>query len=191
VYGGAKEIFLIRDFRDVAASIFALNAKRGFAEFGRAAVGSDAAYIPELRKAVERLLENVQARKGTSLIVRYEELMANLDAELEKILAYAGLATTPEARKQMEQFGGELTGELKAHRTTASVEDSMGRWQRDLSPELQKLCRDNFDDILPEFGYTKEQVAAGEGGVRSSAAVVPGEPAAAASAKKRWFQRFI
>jgi len=186
VYGGAKEIFLIRDFRDVAASVFAFNAKRGFAEFGREHVASDAAYIPELRRAAERLLENVQGRKGQALVVRYEDLMADVEGGLVKILEYLGLPTAAEVRQQMVKMAGALTGELKEHRTTASVEDSMGRWKRDLSPELQQICRDNFDHLLPEFGYREEDVAA-VGGVAGPT----NAPAAAPEPRKRWYRRFM
>ena len=36
LYPRAKEIFLVRDFRDMARSIMAFDAKRGYAGFGRA-----------------------------------------------------------------------------------------------------------------------------------------------------------
>jgi hypothetical protein len=45
------------------------------------------------------------------------------------------------------------TPELQQHRTTPSLMDSVGRWRRDLSPELLAICREAFGEALADFGY--------------------------------------
>ena len=67
-YPGTKEIFLVRDPRDVALSTIDYNAKRGFLAFGREAVASDEEYIRgPLRVGTEQLLEAwLRARRTRS-----------------------------------------------------------------------------------------------------------------------------
>ena len=42
---------------------------------------------------------------------------------------------------------------MEAHRTTPDAEASVGRWQRDLDPDLQRLCESAFGPALETFGY--------------------------------------
>jgi hypothetical protein len=41
----------------------------------------------------------------------------------------------------------------EAHKTSARLEDSIGRWKRDLPPPLVECCQQAFGDLLAEFGY--------------------------------------
>jgi hypothetical protein len=43
--------------------------------------------------------------------------------------------------------------ELEAHRTSADVIASVGRWRRDLDGSMQKTCQQVFGDVLEELGY--------------------------------------
>src|SRR5688572_135407 len=52
LYPGARELFLVRDFRDTIASMRAYNARAGFGDFGREAAGSDAAWLADLRQGL-------------------------------------------------------------------------------------------------------------------------------------------
>ena len=45
LYPDSREVFLVRDFRDMVSSILAFNAKRGARGFGRAAAETDAGYV--------------------------------------------------------------------------------------------------------------------------------------------------
>ena len=53
----------------------------------------------------------------------------------------------------MVEHGFADIPEARRHRTTDSVEASVGRWRRDLEPSLQELCADAFGETLYEFGY--------------------------------------
>ncbi len=52
VYPRAQEVILVRDFRDMVASILAYNAKRGYTAFGREHVDNDEEYIYECAQAL-------------------------------------------------------------------------------------------------------------------------------------------
>ena len=51
LYPAARELFLVRDFRDMVASMLAYNARKGFGDFGRDTAESDAAWLAYLRRA--------------------------------------------------------------------------------------------------------------------------------------------
>jgi hypothetical protein len=51
--------------------------------------------------------------------------------------------------------------ELRGHGTAGSPESSIGRWRNDLSPELRSAVEEMFGDLLSDFGYEVDVVAAG------------------------------
>ena len=67
LYPGAREVFLVRDFRDVACSALAADARRGYAGFGREPHMSEEEYV---RDVVRRMATDLQrswearARRG-------------------------------------------------------------------------------------------------------------------------------
>jgi hypothetical protein len=148
-----KEIFLVRDFRDVVCSIFAFNASRGHMDFGREVVKTDEEYIPVLGQAVQRLFENYRHRRKHSLLVRYEDLICNPTPTIKTILKYLELEASEAAIADLIRKANQDSPELQKHRTSASPQASIGRWRCDLSEPLQRLCRLTFDDLLRDFGY--------------------------------------
>jgi hypothetical protein len=48
----------------------------------------------------------------------------------------------------------QVNGALQdAHITSHTAAHSIGRWRRDLSPALQRICRESLGDGLDAFGY--------------------------------------
>ncbi|MBA3415261.1 MAG: sulfotransferase [Chloroflexia bacterium] len=153
LYPGGKEIILVRDFRDMWTSMRAYNERRGFGDFGRALVGTDEGWLEELRNGAIRLYETAQKRGEAARIVRYEDLVADPGATLAGLLGYLELDAAPAAVAAMVDAAGAEIPELRDHRTSASVDASLGRWKRDLAPAEQAMVRIAFDDVLPTFGY--------------------------------------
>ena len=153
LYPAAKEIILVRDFRDMWASMRAYNARRGFGDFGRARAATDEAWLAELRNGAIRLYETAQKRGGAARIVRYEDLVADPVATLAGLLAYLELDAAPATVAAMVDAAAAEIPELRDHRTSATVDASLGRWRRDLPPAEQEMVRAAFDDVLPPFGY--------------------------------------
>lgn len=153
LYPTAKEIVLVRDFRDMWASMRAYNERRGFGDFGQARADSEQAWLDEMRNGAVRLYETAQARGPAARVVRYEDIVADPAATIAAILAYLELDAAATTIGAMVAAAESEIPELRAHRTSATVEASLGRWQRDLSPEQQAMARAAFDDILPAFGY--------------------------------------
>lgn len=149
-----REIFLVRDFRDVLASILAFNAKRGYPAFGREHVNSDEQFLERLALDVEALAQSFDERGERSLLIRYEELVEDPGDALTDIFDYLGLESSPSSVAAIVERGRALLDTTRAdHRTTEKVSASSGRWQRDLTPALQQACTEAFEGPLRRFGY--------------------------------------
>lgn len=149
-----KEIFLVRDFRDVLASIFAFNAMRGYPAFGREHVSSDEQFVEQLSVDVDVLASSWSERREHSLLVRYEDLVGDPEAALARIFEYLSLESTPAATRSIVHHAHVLLDTTRLeHRTTDRVSASSGRWQSDLSPAMQEACTEAFEGPLRQFGY--------------------------------------
>jgi hypothetical protein len=153
LYPEARELFLVRDFRDMIASMRAYNARKGYADFGRTEAGSDEEWLADLRRGVEALRDAWRERGAPATLVRYEDLVRAPDATLPPLLASLGLAAEPETVRAMIAAAGPESAELLGHATAASPAASIGRWRDDLAPELQAAAEAQFGDLLREFGY--------------------------------------
>jgi hypothetical protein len=155
IYPGAKEVFLVRDFRDMVASMLAYSAKRDFGLFGRHASASDVDFVlGPMRDAVGILLSDWQRRSRGSILVRYEDLVLNPRGELPKLLDYLGLRTNVSLIEAMLNNATEhRTDKQEEHITSDHVGRSVGRWRRDLPRSVISACDEAFGEALEAFGY--------------------------------------
>jgi Sulfotransferase family len=156
LYPKAREILLVRDFRDMACSILAFNRKRGIVSFGREKTQTDEEYVRQLREQAMRLLRSWRARAHQAHLIRYEDLILEPYETLTAALDYMGLDSSQAEIAAMVDGASEETDELRRHRTSSGPEASIGRWRREFDPPIQTACRESFDDILEEFGYAPE-----------------------------------
>lgn len=154
MYPKAKEIFLVRDFRDMVCSALAFNAKRGTVKFGRQHVKSDREFV-WYRAALARpwVLEPWHDRSDRAHLVRYEDLVLEPEKTLKSILRYLELDHSAEVVSCMAQQASPASDLLEQHKTSTSERKSIGRWRRDLEPEMQSECNIAFKDHLTTFGY--------------------------------------
>jgi Sulfotransferase family len=131
-------IHLVRDPRDTWASILAFDERRGFYGFGRQHRQSRASYLEYFIDHVKTASSTFESEIG--LNVRYEDLMADIGKESERIANWLGTTLSPDAMKQHER-----------HRT--AVDNSVGRWRDDLpAKEARQLTRD-LKHCLERWGY--------------------------------------
>lgn len=152
----AREIFLVRDPRDMICSTLAFIAKRGESGFGRQDVESDLDYVRH-RAAMARpwVMEPWLARGDEALLVRYEDLVTDGAAALERIFAYLELDSSPALVAGILQQAAAPTDDRDRHMTTASPAASIGRWRRDLPDELNEACAREFAEFIAMFGYAE------------------------------------
>lgn len=153
LYPGAREVFLVRDFRDMVCSIIAFNEKRGATGFGRGAAASDLDYVKSLGRWASQLERSYARRSDRSIVVRYEDLVLEPAATLRTMLDYLEVGSGDEAIERMlAALAGELA-ELADHRTSQDPRSSIGRWRLELGEELARACEEAFGPALQAFGY--------------------------------------
>ena len=155
IFPGAREIFLVRDFRDVVCSIFAFGEKRGKKWYWERESAGDEQVIGELvRDEVDGLLEAWAERGEDALLLRYENLVLRPEETLAEVLSELGLDARHETVARMIAEATRLDGQIRElHVTSPSPERSVGRWRRDLSPSLRRACDEALGEALETFGY--------------------------------------
>jgi hypothetical protein len=165
IYPGAKEVILVRDFRDRLSSVLAWNERQGHPGFGRELVTSDAEFITSrLRIEAQSLLQHWRNRADEAHLVRYEDLVLEPRRTLADILAHLGLPHDESTVDLTLDRAREAGSGLDAHRTAADALSSIGRWGHDLDPSLIALCEREFAEVLEEFGYARKAPVRAGGG---------------------------
>ena len=154
LYSKTREIFLVRDWRDVFCSILAFNSKRGTMRFGRELVDNDIAFAHRLIQGISNIHQQFVMRSNRVLLVRYEDLVLNTSNELKRILDYIGVDSDSSTIKMVMEQTHLLDPLLEQRRIGRSAHESIGRWKHDLSPEFQEKINFVFKDYLQLFGYS-------------------------------------
>ncbi|MFN8664221.1 MAG: sulfotransferase [Thermomicrobiales bacterium] len=153
LYPGAREVFLVRDFRDMIASMLAYNAKKGSGDFGRDRVGSDDAWLDYLRQNFTVLRSAWQERGEPDSLLRYEELVSEPAGVVGRLFDRLGLDADPATVARV--IASTAAPELQGHGSSSSPTASMGRWRQDLPPQMQEMVTERFSDLLASFGYAR------------------------------------
>lgn len=164
MYPRARELILVRDFRDMLCSVIAFNKKRGWEAFGRADAGSDAEYVETtVANSAKRLARRLRERGEAAHLVRYEDLVLEPAATLGSMMEFLGLEAGEEAVAATLERAEVESPKVDDHRTTDKVSASIDRWKRDLAPDLAQVCAEVLDPVLGEFGYEPTLAAASSG----------------------------
>jgi len=154
LYPKAKELFLVRDFRDVLSSMLAFNVKQGFRAFGPEHVTSDEEFAQYLRNTtIKQLSRSWPRRQDRAHLIRYEELMTDTEGVLRGVLRYLELDDSPATIAGMVARASEENENSRRHRTSAGAGASLGRWRESLAPSVQAVCNEAYADVLQQFGY--------------------------------------
>jgi hypothetical protein len=139
-----RVIDLLRDPRDVLASIRAFTAATGVDGFGREPGLDEAAYVQRFIDRYGSQLAAMQAVPAgvDRLQLRYEDLVADLDAVAGRLGSWLGVRLD----------AGAVEADVD-HMTSPSPAASVGRWREDLDPSEARRIADALGPALAGFGY--------------------------------------
>jgi hypothetical protein len=153
LYPGMREVFLVRDYRDMACSVYAFSERLGFQSFGRQHVQSDEDYISgPLLESANLVLEMWKRCRHRAHLVRYEDLVTETAGTLGELLDYVGVDSSNETVERMISTGVSSDA-LGVHMTAPSVSETVGRWRKDLDDSVKRRFAQHFGEVLSEFGY--------------------------------------
>ncbi len=119
VFAGLQTITIFRDPRDIALSIRALDARRGYPGFHEKPGMSDTESLAILRRKVELLLANM--RTAPTFVINYDELVSTPEEPLAGALSFLGVdASRPAVARMIERAG---VFDAERHRTSSSTSE--------------------------------------------------------------------
>jgi len=151
----AKELILVRDFRDVYNSILAFIAKRGESGFGRNQFEDDRSYLAEsFIPSVKQLHRHWKEDNNQALLVRYEDLIQKPNETMKKICAYLSVDESDACIEATLKKASELGAKLqKKHQTSDDAASSIGRFEGALPAEDVAYLEEELREALSDFGY--------------------------------------
>jgi Sulfotransferase family len=152
LYPGARVVFLVRDFRDVACSMLAYDGGRGF---GREEEQSSEDFIRDgFATVVHRLVRTWQGCAGDAHLMRYEDLVLQPEQTLKSVFEFLELDASDRVVTAALEHSLTQSPQLQQqHRTSETFLRSVGRWQRDMSASDRAACEESCGDALETFGY--------------------------------------
>jgi hypothetical protein len=154
IYPGAREVILVRDFRDMLCSVIAFNRKRGWSDFGYTEGGDDAKYVREVMlPSLTTLARRLRSGATSPYLVRYEDLVLDPEPALAGLFEHLGLTAGGELVGETVRRAREDTASMDHHRTSSDPAASIGRWHEDLPEEIAAVCNEELGPLLAEFGY--------------------------------------
>ncbi len=142
-----RVIDLVRDPRDTLASIRAFTAN-GIDGFDRQPEQSETDY---LNRFITRVADQLDRMSTTPpaidrLVLRYEDVVRDLSRTVVTLGAWLGVELAANAVKRVRE-------DYRHHMTTSSIEESIGRYLRDLTPEEAQTITVALGPPLEPFGY--------------------------------------
>jgi len=140
-----RVVDVVRDPRDVVASMIAFGDRSGPWGFGRTPGETDDEWIAGLVRTFASRIDTMLAPSKDSTLLRYEDFAVNPRATADLLGEMLGVHLDADAA---------LAQRPEHHVTSTSAEESIGRWQRDLAPDLADAIWSALGPRLEVLGYT-------------------------------------
>jgi LPS sulfotransferase NodH len=149
LFPDALYVHLVRDGRDAAVSF--LRMPEGVVTRMWAHPRSAADFACQWRTEIEAARRLGRRVSGRYLEVRYEELVAEPDRELERICAFVGVPFEP----KMLKYAGEVDVSRKPHQQSLTRPPTTGLrdWRRDMARDDVLAFEAIAGDLLAGLGY--------------------------------------
>ncbi len=150
LYPGAREVFLVRDFRDVACSMFSFLGDAWRSD----GYDTDRALRELVAPPVQHLVAGWRARGERAHLVRYEDLALRPRETLAGVFGFLEIESSPAIVDEVLRTGADERA-FAGHGTSATVEQSVGRWAREGDESFRATLNEVLHEGLVEFGYAE------------------------------------
>jgi hypothetical protein len=142
----ARVLMLVRDPRDMWCSIDAFDRRRGFYGFGRAADESRQTFLQRHLDSVQEYAKRRYPAGSSVLLVRYEDMVLDLEAQARRIGAWLGVQLSAAAVQAQ-------SAAFRDHMTSSDPSASVARWRSELPAADAALFSDQLLGELLSLGY--------------------------------------
>ncbi len=141
-----RVVDVVRDPRDVVASMIAFGERSGSWGFGRTPGETDDEWIAGLIRTFATRIDRMLAPGAGSTLLRYEDFAVDLHGPADLLGRMLDVHLDADAARAQRPGN---------HVTTSSAEESIGRWRRDLAPDLADAIWSSLGPRLEALGYTR------------------------------------
>jgi hypothetical protein len=134
--GGAREVFLVRDPRDMLCSA------RSFWKIRTPEA------VRRIAKATTQLTVAHEKADESIATIKYEHLVTDTEGTMAKVYGFLCLS-----RDRETKHDGDNDDMFAHHGTSRSPSASIGRWRRELQQDEIRLCNKTFESFLEYFEY--------------------------------------
>ena len=158
MFPGSPMVHMVRDGRDVAASLLTMN---WFTPEGKPVAycrdaGLAAQYWADAVRAAHTFRDHSPDTRAAFYELRYEDLVRDPEAALRPLFRFIDEPWDPrvlEFHKQRRNLAAESSAEQVCKGVYRS---SMGRWERDLNAEQKQAVKHRAGRMLTELGYAED-----------------------------------
>ena len=150
LYRDTREIFLVRDFRDVACSWHSY--------FGDRPVGQEKLRDDVLPGLVRSLAARWRSRRDGAHLVRYEDLVFRPAETLAGLFGYLEIDSAQRVIEDITRAGQQRDG-FESHGTSPSLGETVGRWERTGDESFRAQLNESYGEALAEFGYRPRSIS--------------------------------
>ncbi len=150
LYPDTRELFSVRDLRDVACSLLSFFRDRWTERGYDNERALDEIIVPWARN----LVASWRARGEQARLVRYEDLVLEPAGTVRGVLDHLGLDCSDEMVDRLLAAGSDPS-KFSSHGTSATLAKTLGRWAREGDEAFRDKLNELFHDGLIEFGYTE------------------------------------
>jgi hypothetical protein len=151
IFPDARFVIIIRDPRDVAASVMPLS------------FGPNTAYMAGRRwlNAVRHGLDFAARHPDQTLVLRYEDVIASPEEHARRLCEFLGEDFSPDMLETRAVAAGSLpASDIHANVQRPVNRSAQGRWKRDLSPRQVRMIEAQCGPLMTQLGYEPSQPGA-------------------------------
>ena len=172
-----KVIYIIRDPRDIVISLYYWHIKTGFFDMSENKATSSSEYIDKFLFSnylweipwdthIEEWVDGGDKLPGGFLFVKYEDMLANIEAEFRRVVDFLNLQWVQQkaerAIRNCSLGKMQRVENKKENAIPFARKGESGQWKKELSPTVVRQFSERFGVMMEKMGYSLGYKVGGE-----------------------------